>query len=87
MYRCEEVSATLAWPCFALDVYGTGVRPTNDAEAESNMTALTSDPAELHKRIQAGLNVLLSLAAPYPTVNSSAVFIRTLSPELDPMSM
>jgi dienelactone hydrolase len=25
-YRCEEIVTTLGFPCFALDVYGTGVR-------------------------------------------------------------
>jgi hypothetical protein len=48
----EEVASTLGNLCFALDVYGTGVRATTDAEAEALMDALLADPTELHARIQ-----------------------------------
>ena len=34
------------------------------AQAEGNMTALTSDPDELHARISGGLNALLGLGGP-----------------------
>jgi len=51
-YRCEELAATLQWPCFALDVYGTGVRASNDAEAAALMAAATADPATFHANIQ-----------------------------------
>jgi dienelactone hydrolase len=74
-YRCEEAAATLGWPCFALDVYGTGVRPATDAEAEGNMTALTEDPTELHARLAGSLAALLAPGLglfPAP-INASAV--------------
>ena len=51
-WRAEEVASTLGYLCFALDVYGTGVRATDDAEAGLLMDALLADPAELHARIQ-----------------------------------
>mmetsp|Transcript_29276 Transcript_29276/g.49358 ORF Transcript_29276/g.49358 Transcript_29276/m.49358 type:complete len:278 (-) Transcript_29276:328-1161(-) len=74
-YRCEEVASTLGYLCFALDVYGTGVRATDDAEAGLLMDALLADPAELHARIQGSLNTMLALptAAPFPSLNTSAV--------------
>ena len=37
MYRAEEM-ASHGYTAFALDVYGQGVRPTNEEEAGGNMT-------------------------------------------------
>lgn len=84
-YRCEQVAATLGWPCFALDVYGTGVRPTNDDDAEGNMTALTADPDELHARIKGGLAAMLALGPTPGTAAAGAV--RENDPLVDPHAL
>ena len=62
-YRAEEMASKMNYAAFALDVYGTGVRATNDAEAEALMDALLADPAELHKRIDAGMAQLAAVSA------------------------
>lgn len=69
-FRTEEMAGR-GFVGFALDVYGTGVRPTNDEEAEAEMTELTSDPIELRMRVQAGLDQLQNLGEG-PEVNRSA---------------
>jgi dienelactone hydrolase len=78
-FRCEELAATLKWPCFALDVYGTGVRPSTDAEAAATMDELTSNPTELHARIQSSLDALLSL----PTTCAAAGLGNSTCPNVD----
>jgi dienelactone hydrolase len=69
-YRAEEMAATMGYVAFALDVYGTGVRAANDAEAEALMDALLADPSELRKRIDAGMDQLTAINA---ETNSSAI--------------
>ena len=56
-FRAEEM-AGWGYYAFALDVYGQGVRPNTTDEASAVMTALTSDPPELRKRIYAGLAMI-----------------------------
>lgn len=74
-FRADQM-ASFGYVAFALDMYGKGIRPTTSAEAKGNSSALTSDPAELHKRALAALDVLreLSTLVPgTPAVNGSAL--------------
>ena len=51
--RAEEM-ASFGYKAFALDVYGKGIRPSNEKEAAGNCTALESHPKILHERIYKG---------------------------------
>ena len=62
-YRAEEMASTMGFIAFAIDVYGTGIRATNDAEAQALMDELLADPTELRKRIDAGMEQLISFEA------------------------
>ena len=46
--------ASFGYKAFALDVYGKGIRPSNQKEAAGNCSALESHPTILHKRIYKG---------------------------------
>merc|ERR1719174_1511000 len=68
-FRAEEM-ASFGYKAFALDVYGKGIRPSNQKEAAGNCSALESHPTILHKRIYKGLDMLLNYG---PAVNHSAL--------------
>ena len=67
-FRAEEM-ASYGYAAFALDVYGSGIRPSNAKEAAGNCSKLEAEPAELHKRVYAGLDLLKAM----PVVNTSAI--------------
>ena len=48
--------ASFGYKAFALDVYGKGIRPSNQKEAAGNCSALESHPTILHKRIYKSQN-------------------------------
>ena len=60
-FRAEEM-ATFGFFAFALDVYGKGVRPSTPAAAGAASSALKADVPEFHKRIDAGVAMLLDTA-------------------------
>ena len=73
-YRAEEMASKMKFVAFALDVYGTGVRATDDTQAEALMDALLEDPAELRKRIEGGWDQLKRFSAEDSiSVNTSAL--------------
>lgn len=70
-FRADEM-ASYGYVSFALDVYGKGIRPKTPEEARGNVTELKSHPAEFHKRVNKGLEILMSLGEG-PVVNKSAL--------------
>ena len=73
-FRAEEM-ATFGYFAFALDVYGTGVRPSTPAEAAGNSSALKADVPQFHKRVVKGVDMLAHTlpAATGVAVNQSAL--------------
>jgi dienelactone hydrolase len=58
-----DMLAQLGYNAFAIDMYGQGVRPTQDADAGTEAGKYKSDPALAHKRIQAALDYAHTLKA------------------------
>jgi dienelactone hydrolase len=56
-YRSEQL-ASRDYVAFALDVYGTGIRPGTDAEAKANMTIVLSDVPKFHAMLSAAVSIL-----------------------------
>ena len=73
-FRAEEM-ATFGYFAFALDVYGSGVRPSTPTEADGNSSALKADVPEFHKRVVKGVDMLAHTlpAATGVAVNQSAL--------------
>jgi len=58
MTRCRNL-ARAGYIAFAVDVYGKGIRPTNNSDRQSNTSALTSNITLWRSRANAGLNQLI----------------------------
>jgi len=71
-YRTRQLAGS-GYIAFALDVYGTGIRPRTEASARGNMTKVTSDLPEYNKRLDCGFSQLIK-AADY--INASALFFN-----------
>ncbi len=56
--RKADMIAELGYVAFAADLYGKGVRPKNQDEAEKLATSLKSDRKTLRARMNAGLKIL-----------------------------
>ena len=59
---------------FALDVYGTGIRPQTVPEARGNMSEVESNLTDFYERLDCGLEQLLNTASGDVSVNSSVIF-------------
>jgi len=71
-YRTRQLAGS-GYIAFALDVYGTGIRPQTEAAARGNMTKVTSDLPEYNKRLDCGF-AQLTKAADF--INKTAIFFN-----------
>jgi len=71
-YRTEQLAGA-GYVAFALDVYGTGIRPQNDTAAKATMLAVTGDLQEYNRRLDCGF-AQLTMAADF--LNKSALFFN-----------
>ena len=72
-YRTAQM-AKQGFVAFALDVYGTGVRPTTEPEARGNMSKVESNVTDFYARLDCGLSQLLATAVGDVSVNKSQLF-------------
>jgi len=74
-YRAAQIASKLGFVAFALDVYGTGIRPTNETAARAEMDKVLSNLTDFHNRIDCGMKHLLATTSPNGcTVNASSLF-------------
>ena len=72
-YRTTQM-ASRGFVAFALDVYGTGVRPATEPEARGNMSKVESNVTDFYARLDCGLQQLLDTVEGDVRVNASQLF-------------
>lgn len=72
-YRAAQVASKLGFVAFALDVYGTGVRPTTQAAAKIEMNKVLSNLTDFHRRVECGMSQLMATTTPQGTPNGAHV--------------
>ena len=73
-YRAAQIASKLGFVAFSLDVYGTGIRPTDDTAAKIEMDKVLQNVTDFHSRINCGLQQLLTTTSSGCSVNSSLIF-------------
>lgn len=76
-YRAAQIASKLGFVAFALDVYGTNIRPTDDTAAKIEMDKILQNVTDFHSRINCGLQQLLTTSSHGGSgcsVNSSLIF-------------
>ena len=75
MYRAAQIASKMKFVAFALDVYGTGIRPKNQTAARKEMDKVLSNVTNFHFLIHCGMQQLLTTTAPNgASVNASQIF-------------
>ena len=74
-YRAAQIASKLGVVAFALDVYGTGIRPPNQTAAKAEMDKVLANVTRFHQLLQCGMEQLKATTAPNgATVNTSSLF-------------
>ena len=74
-YRAAQIASKLGFVAFALDVYGTGIRPPTQQAAKIEMDKVLSNLTDFHRRVDCGMEQLLTTTAPNGcSVNASVLF-------------
>ena len=72
-YRSTQM-ASRGFVAFALDVYGTGIRPQSVPEARGNMSKVEANVTDFYNRLDCGLRELLATTAGNIRANASRLF-------------